>query len=57
MKMRRIIYLLMILAVGIPVFLGYSRTPSRLVSAARMYEVMAKTEFKPGEGAMVGLDF
>ena len=57
MKMRRIIYLLMILAVGIPVFLGYSRPPSRLVSAERMYEVMAKTEFKPGEVAMVWLDF
>lgn len=54
---RRLIYLLMILAVGTPVFLGFSRAPSRMVSAERMYDVIEKVSFAPGEVAMVWLDF
>ena len=54
---RRLIYLLMILAVGAPVFLGISRAPSRMVSAERMYDVMQGVTFAPGEVAMVWLDF
>jgi len=54
---RRLIYLAMILAVGIPVILGYSQPPSRLVSAERMYDVVEGVTLKPGEVAFVWLDF
>ncbi len=54
---RRLIYLLMIIAVGAPVLLGVSRQPSRLVSAERMYSVIEGVKFVPGEVAMVWLDF
>jgi hypothetical protein len=54
---RRLIYLAMILAVGIPVLLGVSLRPSRLVSAERMYDVIEKVSVAPGEVAFVWLDF
>jgi hypothetical protein len=54
---RRLIYFLMLVAVGAPVLLGISRQPSRMVSAERMYSVMEKVSFAPGEVAMVWLDF
>jgi len=54
---RRLIYLLMILAVGAPVLFGISQAPSRMVSAERMYSVMEAVTFAPGEVAMVWLDF
>lgn len=54
---RRLIYLLMIIAVGAPVLFGVSRQPSRMVSAERMYAVIEGVDFKPGEVAMVWLDF
>jgi hypothetical protein len=54
---RRLIYLLMIIAVGAPVLFGVSRQPSRMVSAERMYSVIEGVDFKPGEVAMVWLDF
>jgi hypothetical protein len=47
----------MLVAVGAPVLLGISRQPSRMVSAERMYSVMEKVSFAPGEVAMVWLDF
>jgi hypothetical protein len=54
---RRLIYLLMIIAVGAPVLFGISRQPSRMVSAERMYSVMENVAFATGEVAMVWLDF
>lgn len=54
---RRLIYLLMILAVGLPIVFGISRKPSRLVSAERMYEVVERVQVQPGEVAMVWFDF
>jgi hypothetical protein len=57
MLSRRLIYLLMIVAVGAPVLFGISEKPSRLVSAERMYSVIESLEVKPGEVAMVWLDF
>lgn len=54
---RRLIYLLMIVAVGAPVLFGISQSPSRMVSAERMYSVMESVSFAPGEVAMVWLDF
>ena len=57
MKGRRLIYLVMILAVGLPIIFGISQKPSRLVSAERMYEVVEKVQVQPGEVAMVWFDF
>jgi hypothetical protein len=54
---RRLIYLLMILAVGLPIVFGISQKPSRLVSAERMYDVVEKVQVQPGEVAMIWLDF
>lgn len=57
MEPRRLIYLLMILAVAAPVMFGLSQAPSRLVSAERMYSVVDSVEVQPGEVALVWLDF
>lgn len=54
---RRLIYLLMIVAVAAPVLFGVSQAPSRLVSAERMYDVVERLEFKRGNVAMVFMDF
>jgi len=54
---RRLIYLLMILAVGLPIVFGISQKPSRLVSAERMYDVVEQVRAQPGEVAMVWFDF
>lgn len=54
---RRLIYLVMILAVGLPIIFGVSQKPSRLVSAERMYDVVDSVSVQPGEVAMVWLDF
>jgi hypothetical protein len=57
MEVRRIVYLLMILAVAVPVLFGLSQPPSRLVSAERMYDVVENVKVQPGEVAMVWFDF
>lgn len=54
---RRLIYFLMIAAVGLPILFGVSERPSRLVSAERMYQVIEDLRFAQGEVAMVWLDF
>jgi len=54
---RRFIYLLMIVAVAVPVLFGVSQRPSRLVSAERMYSVIDTLSVSPGDVAMVWLDF
>ncbi len=54
---RRLIYLLMLVAVAVPVLFGVSQAPSRLVSAERMYDVVERQEFKRGNVAMVFMDF
>ena len=57
MKGRRLIYLVMLLAVGLPIIFEISERPSRLVSAERMWDVMEGVTVAPGEVAMVWLDF
>ncbi len=54
---RRLIYLVMMLAVALPILLGVSQHPSRLVSAERMYQVVEETQTKEGQVALVWLDF
>lgn len=54
---RRLIYLLMLVAVAAPVLFGVSQAPSRLVSAERMYDVVERVEFQRGNVAMVFMDF
>jgi hypothetical protein len=57
MGSRRLIYLIMIVAVAAPILFGISQRPSRLVSAERMYDVIENVKVQPGEVAMVWLDF
>jgi hypothetical protein len=47
----------MIMAVGLPIVMGISQKPSRLVSAERMYDVVENVKVEPGEVAMIWLDF
>jgi hypothetical protein len=54
---RRLIYLIMIVAVAMPVLFEFSWPPSRLVSAERMFEVMNGVQVAPGEVALVWMDF
>lgn len=54
---RRAIYLLMIIAVAVPVLFGFSQKPSRLISAERMYSVIESLRIEAGDVAMVWLDF
>jgi len=54
---RRLIYLIMIIAVAVPVIFEFSWPPSRLVSAERMYDVVEGVQVSPGEVALVWLDF
>lgn len=57
MKSRRILYLVMIVAVALPILMGVSQKPSRLVSAERMYEVLDTIEVGDKRVALVWLDF
>lgn len=57
MGARRILYLVMLVAVALPILLGVSQKPSRLVSAERMYDVLEKIEVTPNEVALVWFDF
>lgn len=54
---RRLIYLVMIIAVSIPVIFEFSWPPSRLVSAERMYEVVEQVQVGEGEVALLWMDF
>jgi len=54
---RRLIYLIMIVAVAIPILFEFSWAPSRLVSAERMYQVIEDVRAGEGEIALVWLDF
>lgn len=54
---RRLIYLVMIVAVSIPVIFEFSWPPSRLVSAERMYDVVEQVQVKQGEVALLWMDF
>ncbi len=54
---RRLIYFIMIVAVTIPVIFEFSWSPSRLVSAERMYEVVENVPVNQGEVSLVWLDF
>ncbi len=54
---RRVIYLVMLVAVVIPIIFEFSWSPSRLVSAERMYEVVENVQVQSGEVALVWLDF
>ncbi len=54
---RRLIYLVMLVAVAVPVLLKWSLPPQRLVSAERMYDVIENVRLEPGEVAIVWFDF
>lgn len=54
---RRIIYLLMIAAVSYPILSGFTTTPSRLVAADRMFNVIDSLQPKPNQFALVAMEF
>ncbi len=57
MDTRRLIYLVMMIAVALPILLGISQHPSRLVSAERMYQVIEDVQVAESQVAFVWLDF
>ncbi len=54
---RRVIYLFVFLALAVPMVQRYTVTPSRMVSAERMYEVVQNLKFEAGDVAFISLDF
>jgi len=54
---RRVIYLLVLLALSIPLALEYALKPARMEAAERAFAVVQDLEAKPGELAFMSLDF
>lgn len=54
---RRIIYIVMMIAVAVPILLEFSEPPSRMVAAERLYDVVENQEFKSGQVALLWMDF
>lgn len=54
---RRVVYLLVLLALGVPLILNYALQPARMHSAEKAFEAVESLEVNPGEIAFVSLDF
>lgn len=54
---RRLIYLLVLLALCAPLVYRYSVPPARMDSAEKFFEVVKGLQVKPGEVALVAMDF
>jgi hypothetical protein len=54
---RRIIYLLVFMALAVPLAWGYRVTPARLVGAEKLYAAVESVERKAGSIALVAMDF
>lgn len=54
---RRIIFLLVALALSVPLIFKFSMTPARMKSADKLYEVVNGLERSEGEVAFLALDF
>jgi hypothetical protein len=54
---RRIIFLLVILALTIPILSHWSVKPARMKSAEAFFEAVERADIKPGEIAFVSLDY
>ncbi|NLF24814.1 MAG: hypothetical protein GX589_04055, partial [Deltaproteobacteria bacterium] len=53
---RRVIYLLLLLALGAPLLLRYSVKPARMASAERLFKVVEETKFGPNDIAFIAMD-
>lgn len=53
---RRYIYLLVILALSVPLLTGYRVPPARMAAAEALYETIDELQVAPGEIAFVALD-
>lgn len=54
---RRFVYLLVFLSLAVPLYHGYRVTPARLESAEKLYAAVEAIERKPGNVAVVAMDF
>jgi len=54
---RRVIYVLLVLALGFPLIYGYSIEPARMKSAESFYAVVDQLEVGPNDFAFIALDF
>lgn len=54
---RRLIYLLMIVAVAVPLIGKFSRPPSRMVLAEQLFDLVQQLQVQSGEVALLWLDF
>jgi hypothetical protein len=54
---RRIIYILVIIALSIPIATGYTLKPAKLKAAGNVYDYIAKVEPKKGQIVYIALDF
>jgi len=54
---RRVIYLLVLLALSLPLLTGYTVPPARMKSAQDLFNVVASLERRPGKIAFVAMDF
>lgn len=54
---RRVIYLLVILALSIPIVSGYTLKPTELKVATRIFDAIEKLEVRPGQIVFVAMDF
>ncbi len=54
---RRIIYLLVLLALSIPLLAGYAVPPARMKSAEKFFNLVEKLKKEPGKIALVVMDF
>ncbi|MBX7143510.1 MAG: hypothetical protein K1X79_03590 [Oligoflexia bacterium] len=54
---RRWIYLLVLLAISLPLLRKYSVPPARMSAAEKVFEVVESTQLQPGDVAFVAIDF
>lgn len=54
---RRVIYLIVFLALSVPMITRYSVTPARMQVADEAYQLIESMEFRPGEIAFISFDF
>jgi hypothetical protein len=54
---RRIIYLLILIALAVPLISRYAVKPARMEAAEKMFKIIDETKLEPGDVVLVALDF
>lgn len=54
---RRIIYVLVLIALALPLLLGYSIPPARMAAAEKTFEIIEKLEMRPGQLVFLAFDY